>query len=333
MKRRLMRWIASILVTILVVCTSAAYASPVATEVHSLYDLHYSLPDDWAKLDYEEDGTDYLYHFSDTSGDIGHGAVLAGALFDDYSAYTPREFYEASADELFSNADYSTRCEFITVSGYDAALMYSEGPTYEVGESSSATLLILHESCAYWLSFFTEESSAEDEWAKYVTNIYLGDNADSAYTHTTAPVAQFTTIKRGDKNDDVKALQLRLIALEYLSGSADGDFGPKTEKAVMAYQEEAGLPTTGECDYATYVSLNDDDAPAAPKPTATPKPTEKPSSSNTSGTTYIGNRNTKKFHYSWCSSVDQMKEKNKVSLSSRDAAISKGYVPCKRCDP
>ena len=56
-------------------------------------------------------------------------------------------------------------------------------------------------------------------------------------------------------------------------------------------------------------------------------------SSSTSSQTYIGNKNTKKFHYPWCHSVDQMKEKNKVVLNSRNEAINKGYVPCKNCNP
>ena len=53
-----------------------------------------------------------------------------------------------------------------------------------------------------------------------------------------------------------------------------------------------------------------------------------------SGTDYIGNKNTKKFHYSWCSSVTQMKESNKYYYTgTRQGMISKGYEPCKRCDP
>ncbi|MBR0366505.1 MAG: hypothetical protein IJH94_06875 [Clostridia bacterium] len=48
---------------------------------------------------------------------------------------------------------------------------------------------------------------------------------------------------------------------------------------------------------------------------------------------YIGNANTKKFHKSTCSSVSRMKNSNKVYLSSRDDAISRGYTPCKNCNP
>lgn len=50
--------------------------------------------------------------------------------------------------------------------------------------------------------------------------------------------------------------------------------------------------------------------------------------------TYVLNTNTKKFHYPSCSSVNQMKEKNKrIFTGNRDDVISQGYEPCKRCNP
>lgn len=52
------------------------------------------------------------------------------------------------------------------------------------------------------------------------------------------------------------------------------------------------------------------------------------------GTDYVGNKNTKKFHYDWCNSVDKMKESNKYYYTgTRDEMIAKGYEPCKNCDP
>lgn len=48
---------------------------------------------------------------------------------------------------------------------------------------------------------------------------------------------------------------------------------------------------------------------------------------------YIGNANSKKFHKVGCSSVKRMSESNKIELNSRDEAVSKGYDPCKRCNP
>ena len=50
-------------------------------------------------------------------------------------------------------------------------------------------------------------------------------------------------------------------------------------------------------------------------------------------TTYIGNKNSKKFHVAGCASVAKMKDSNKVALASRDAAIAAGYEPCKICKP
>ena len=52
------------------------------------------------------------------------------------------------------------------------------------------------------------------------------------------------------------------------------------------------------------------------------------------GTEYILNTNTKKFHYPSCSSVKQMQASNKKEYTgSRDDLIAQGYDPCKKCNP
>ena len=48
---------------------------------------------------------------------------------------------------------------------------------------------------------------------------------------------------------------------------------------------------------------------------------------------YVGNANTRKFHRWSCESVDKMKEKNKVFLTSPYEAEQQGYIPCKNCSP
>ena len=50
-----------------------------------------------------------------------------------------------------------------------------------------------------------------------------------------AEAAGYQTLQKGSKGDDVKALQQRLIQLNYLSGTADGDFGGKTASAVELF--------------------------------------------------------------------------------------------------
>lgn len=62
-----------------------------------------------------------------------------------------------------------------------------------------------------------------------------------------------------------------------------------------------------------------------------------PSNTKNVGThnkTYILNTNTKKFHIPSCSSVKQIREKNKKTYTgNRKDVISQGYSPCKKCDP
>ena len=73
------------------------------------------------------------------------------------------------------------------------------------------------------------------------------------------PVVLF---KRGAKGDDVSALQQKLKALGYLTGSADGSYGAGTVKAVEAFQKDNGLEATGRVDEDTMAALNAKDIPA-----------------------------------------------------------------------
>lgn len=70
-------------------------------------------------------------------------------------------------------------------------------------------------------------------------------------------------------------------------------------------------------------------------PTPSPTPTKKPVVTlEPNVTEYVLNKNTKKFHYPSCSSVDQMKEKNKLHyVGTREEVIRRGYEPCGRCYP
>ena len=83
-------------------------------------------------------------------------------------------------------------------------------------------------------------------------------------------------------------------------------------------------------DYATG-----DSSFAGTQKTEPPKQTEQPNSpAQNVESTYILNTNTKKFHYSSCSSVKQMSDKNKQTYTgSREYLISQGYDPCKKCNP
>ena len=72
------------------------------------------------------------------------------------------------------------------------------------------------------------------------------------------------TCQPGDKGDSVRAVQKRLIKLGYLAeGSADGDYGNQTKKAVKAFQERNGLSVTGSVNSKTLAKLNSSSAKKA----------------------------------------------------------------------
>lgn len=49
---------------------------------------------------------------------------------------------------------------------------------------------------------------------------------------------------------------------------------------------------------------------------------------------YVLNTNTKKFHYTGCSSVSDIKPSNRRDVTAtRDEVVAQGYEPCKRCSP
>ena len=98
-------------------------------------------------------------------------------------------------------------------------------------------------------------------------------------------VPALADMQKGSKGDDVKELQQRLIDLGYLTGSADGDFGGKTETALKAFQAANGLEETGIATDADTAALYADTAidsqgnpaaPAAEEPAAEEPAAEEP---------------------------------------------------------
>ncbi len=67
-------------------------------------------------------------------------------------------------------------------------------------------------------------------------------------------------LSQGDSGNDVKSVQTRLIALGFLSGSADGQYGSGTAAAMKAFQQMNGLTADGAGSPSTYAKLYSDDA-------------------------------------------------------------------------
>ena len=67
----------------------------------------------------------------------------------------------------------------------------------------------------------------------------------------------FPALKRGSKGAPVKALQILLVGYGFSCGScgADGDFGPATEGALKAYQNQKKLTANGQAGGETWKAL------------------------------------------------------------------------------
>ena len=93
---------------------------------------------------------------------------------------------------------------------------------------------------------------------------------------------------------------------------------------VYVYNVQPGITI----DYATGNSHLTGDTPESETSGTSADSTEK------TDITYILNTDTKKFHFSSCSSAQSMKEENKQTYTGdREDLIAQGYSPCGKCDP
>lgn len=74
------------------------------------------------------------------------------------------------------------------------------------------------------------------------------------------------TLKVGSSGPDVKALQQKLKDLGFDPSGTDGNFGPGTKKAVIAFQQSKGLQTDGVVGPGTQAALDADSGSATGTP-------------------------------------------------------------------
>lgn len=130
-------------------------------------------------------------------------------------------------------------------------------------------------SAARWNIINTAISQLEAaSTAQELTAILNGEQITAAApaTPSPTPAPTYARLVKDDKSDAVKELQNRLYALGFLLDDRDGTFGNKTQTAVKAFQQAAGLPVTGIADSETQALLYSDDAPRTKYAQATPKP-------------------------------------------------------------
>ena len=77
----------------------------------------------------------------------------------------------------------------------------------------------------------------------------------SGMMYASAYAAGYTTLEMGDTGSEVTSMQTALITLGYLSGSADGNFGPATLEAVKGFQKGNNLKSDGKAGNQTLSAL------------------------------------------------------------------------------
>lgn len=99
--------------------------------------------------------------------------------------------------------------------------------------------------------------------------------AENQAEPTMTPNKSYKVLKLGQKGDDVRKMQERLIELGYLAeGSADGAFGYQTRNAIVAFQKANGLSADGTPGDSTLTHLYENpNVKAKDDPTAVPETT------------------------------------------------------------
>ena len=217
--------------------------------------------------------SDYVSGLSSVLSTGGMGALVERIATDsaDFNALLPEE--PAENDSLFVNTLRSIQENIGNAVASDG--MNPASGSAEAQANSQRNWSIVNDAIASLEAATT---------AQQLTGIINGERitASTTPTPTPAPTVMYTTLSKGDKNDDVLEMQTRLYQLGFLLDDRDGAYGTKTQTAVKAFQQAAGLPVDGIANPETLAALYSDDAPrteyavTTPTPVPTPAPTDEP---------------------------------------------------------
>ncbi|NLI21349.1 MAG: hypothetical protein GX418_07385 [Clostridiales bacterium] len=126
-------------------------------------------------------------------------------------------------------------------------LVNSAGSRHHVGLFIGNDTVIEAKGTAYGV--VTSKLSHWDEWGELTGVDYTNEGSETVVA----------TLRKGDKGEDVRVLQTKLLALGYglPKYGADGSYGAETTAAVMAFQTDKGLVADGICGPITQAVLDD----------------------------------------------------------------------------
>ncbi len=160
---------------------------------------------------------------------------------------TMEEVISSAANFVTANSTtYRKDCEIGGIPYVDYTFEGSDG------QGIKGALFLNDENKRGYVIYYVERNGMSEKG--YETWDYILNNI-----HISARRTRYETLQKGDKGDAVKRLQEALITLGYLDGAADGNFGPKTEKAVEKYQQDKGLEVSKIADQQTQECLFSDE--------------------------------------------------------------------------
>ncbi|NLV58416.1 MAG: SH3 domain-containing protein [Clostridiales bacterium] len=208
--------------------------------------------------------------------DLGYYSSRLDGVYLEDDITAVRAFQKANGLAVDGKAGFQTQSVLYSESAVRGSALVAPGITLRYGSTGSDVTALQNRliELGYLTGvadgkFGVGTKSALIAFQK--ANNLIGDGVAGAKTQSTLyatavvkkTVQTATILKEGMVSASVKDLQLRLIALGYLTGTADGKFGSKTSLALIAFQKRNSLTADGIAGSLTLAKLNSSTAKKA----------------------------------------------------------------------
>lgn len=219
---------------------------------------------------------DEVYQLEERLSALGYLSGEYDGVFDAETSAALESFQQANGLEVTGSADGTTldrlnSADALSRQDYLArfANAYAQMTPLEKGSTSNDVLSVQRKlkEYGYFLGdpdgVFGDSTQQAVEKFQMVNGLTVSGVADGAVLMRLMADSPITwsayltemSAAEGDTGLNVYALQKKLQALGYFTGSCTASFGELTREAVLAYQVDMGLEQNGQADAATWAAL------------------------------------------------------------------------------